>query len=113
MKNRITNRTSNPAQFGLIAWLEETRVILPLKGVDCHFVVCGDLLTVELDQVFHQNNPQSLDCLYCFPLPADAAVYRCELHVNGRVIRAKVGEADIPRRLGSEKKALGHRTAIA
>lgn len=98
--------------FGLVAWLESTRLILPLRAVDCRFEVRGDLLSVSIDQVFHQNNAQALDCLYTFPLPAGAAVYRCEMHVNGRVVYARVEEETRARELAAEHKAAGHRTAL-
>ena len=55
MNNRNTHSTSaSSTQFGLIAWLEQTRISLPLKGVECRFTVCGDLLNVEIDLIFHQ-----------------------------------------------------------
>jgi Ca-activated chloride channel homolog len=113
MKTRIMQPApATRTEFGLVAWLEQTRVILPLKGVECRFAVCGDLLEVEMDQIFHQNNPQPLDCLYSFPLPGDAAVYRCEMHVNGRVIRAKVEEVKRAREIFQEQKAAGRRAAL-
>src|ERR1051325_5265578 len=99
-------------EFGLIAWLQKTRIKLPLKGVECQFSVCGELLNVEIDQIFHQNNSHALDCLYTFPLPAGAAVYRCEMHVNGRLIRARVEAEERAREIVREKKAAGHRTAL-
>ncbi|MSU61957.1 MAG: VWA domain-containing protein [Pedosphaera sp.] len=98
--------------FGLVAWLEKTRIQLPLKGVECRFQVCGDLVSVEIDQIFHQENRQPLDCLYTFPLPGDAAVYRCEMHINDRVIVARVEELERAIKLVREKKAAGHRTAL-
>src|SRR5215210_530414 len=75
---------------GLVGWLERTRIVLPLKGVEARFRLCGDLLHVELDQIYHQACDRPLDVLYTFPLPGDAAVHRCEMHVNGRVIAAKI-----------------------
>ena len=43
MTNRIPN--PNPASpsttFRLVGWLEQTRVQLPLKGVECQFHVCA------------------------------------------------------------------------
>lgn len=105
------NLTPTP-NYGLVGWLEESRVTLPLKGVECRFRVCGDLLGVELDQIFHVNAPSALDCLYSFPLPSGAAVYRCEMHVNGRVIRARVEEKQRARELAREHKAAGHRTGL-
>ncbi len=113
MNNRLLNHSPAPrTAFGLVAWLEQTKIILPLKGLECTFDVCGDVVSVEMDQIFHQNNAQPLDCLYSFPLPASAAIYRCEMHVNGRIIRAKVEERERARQLAREKKAAGHRTAL-
>jgi Ca-activated chloride channel family protein len=109
------NRPSLPAEspeFGLIAWLEATRIVLPLKGVECRFEVTGTVACVELDQIYHQNAAQPLDCTYTFPLPAGAAVYRCELHVNGRVIRARVESREAARKIFREKKAAGQRAAL-
>ncbi len=100
------------SSFGLIAWLEETRVALPLKGVECRFEVTGAVASVELDQIYLQSAGRPLDCTYTFPLPAGAAVYRCELHVNGRVIRAKVEAKEKAQRIFREQKAAGRRAAL-
>ena len=105
-----TDRLSN--NFGLVAWLESTRVALPLKGVEARFQVDGAVVSVELDQIYHQDSKQPLDCTYTFPLPAGAAVYRCELHVNGRVIRAIVEETETAKRIYQEQKAAGRRAAL-
>ena len=100
MNNRIMNPSKTERQaFGLIAWLEQTKISLPLKGVECAFNVCGDVVSVEIDQIFHQNSQQPLDCLYTFPSPAGAAVYRCEMHLEGRVIRARVEERERAREI--------------
>jgi len=116
MPKRIFSRNqgheTQSQPFGLVAWLEQTKVTLPLKGVECRFHVCGDLLNVEVDQIFHQNSTQPMDCLYTFPLPAGAAVYRCEMHVNGRLIRAKVEEQERAREIARKQRAAGKRTAL-
>src|SRR2546421_11913572 len=113
MKNRVVNPpTPARSAFGLIGWLEQTKIVLPLKGVECSFEVCGDVVSVEIDQIFHQTSGQALDCLYTFPLPASAAVYRWEMHVNGRLIRAQVEERERARELARKKKEAGHRTAL-
>ncbi len=98
--------------FGLLAWLEETRVTLPLKGIECRFQVNGTIASVELDQVYHQNTERPLDCTYTFPLPAGAAVYRCEVHLNGRVIKAKVEENEAATKIYRTQKAAGRRAAL-
>src|SRR6266478_4116210 len=107
MNNRIMNPSKTEA-FGLVAWLEQTKITLPLKGVECKFNVCGDVVSVEIDQIFQQNSTQPLDCLYTFPLPSAAAVYRCEMHLNGRVVRARVEEREEARKIAAAKKAAGH-----
>src|SRR6188768_1817321 len=100
------------SDFGLVAWLEKTRVALPLKGVECRFEVTGVIACVEIDQIYHQNTDRPLDCTYTFPLPAGAAVYRCELHANGRVIRAKVEDRENAKRIFREQTADGRRAAL-
>ena len=99
-------------QFGLVATCESTRVILPLKAVQCEFLVEGGLAQVTVTQVFFQENKVPLDCLYQFPFPADASVYACEVMINDRVIRAKVEEREAARKLVKQKKAEGRRTAL-
>ncbi len=108
--NRLPSQPT-PA-FGLIAWLEETKITLPLKGVECRFDVTAGVTSVEIDQIFHQDSTRPLDCTYTFPLPAGAAVHRCEMHVNGRVIRAKVESSEDARRIYREQKAAGRRAAM-
>ncbi len=98
--------------FGLLAIVENTRVLLPLKAVECEFSVAAGLVAVRMTQVFRQENPKPLDCDYLFPLPADASVYDCEADVNGRIIRAKVRERGEAVRLAEEKKAEGRRVAL-
>lgn len=99
-------------EFGLEAWLEKTRVRLPLTAVDCRFDVTGEVASVHVDQVFEQNAETALNCLYSFPLPSNAAVYKCEMIVNGRTILAKVQEEKAARALYEEKRAAGHRAAL-
>jgi Ca-activated chloride channel family protein len=104
-------RTS-PTAFGLIAWLEQTQIHLPLKAVECRFNVSGAAVDVQIDQVFHQSAGRPLDITYSFPLPSKAAAYRCEMIVNGRTIRAKVMEREAAREIARRKKAEGRRTAL-
>jgi Ca-activated chloride channel family protein len=104
-------RTSTPA-FGLIAWLEQTQIHLPLKAIECRFEASGAAADVQIDQIFHQSAGRPLDVTYSFPLPSKAAAYRCEMIVNGRTIRAKVVEQATAREIARQKKAEGRRTAL-
>ena len=98
--------------FGLVGLLENRRVVLPLKAVECEFSVAAGMVEVRMTQVFRQENSKPLDCDYLFPLPADATVNFCEADFNGRIIRAKVKERGEAVRLAQEKKAEGRRVAL-
>ncbi|MBP7949177.1 MAG: VWA domain-containing protein [Verrucomicrobiales bacterium] len=98
--------------WGLVSWLGKTRITLPLKGVECRFSVRGRLASVEMDQIFYQDAKDVLDVVYTFPLPAEAAIYRCELHVNERLIAAKIEDLETARKTFAEKSAAGHRAAL-
>ena len=90
-------------EIGLIGWLESKRISLPLKGVECDFRVSGNVADVRMRQLFYHDGESAIDCTYTFPLPADAAVFRCEMQVNDRLIRAEVREE------GEEKGAVNPR----
>jgi Ca-activated chloride channel family protein len=109
----MKNRTTDSDTIGLEAWLEDTRIILPLRAVSVHADITAGFAEVAVDQLFEQNNTQPLDCRFLFPLPANAAAYRCEMHVNGRVILAKVEERAAARKHFKELKASGRRAALA
>lgn len=98
--------------FGLIAQLAQTRIHLPLVHLETRFRIMGEVAVVEMDQVFEQTARESLDVTYTFPLPSAAAVYRCEMIVNGRLIRAVVLAAEEARAKVAEQKAAGRRTAL-
>ena len=106
-----TQRTLTVA-FGLVAWLEQTQIHLPLKAIECRFQASGAAVDVQIDQVFHQSARRPLDVTYSFPLPSKAAVYRCEMIINHRTIRAKVEEQGAARKIATQRKAEGRRTAL-
>ena len=108
----MKNRTTNPEPFGLEAWLEKSRIVLPLRGLSVRADITAGFADVEVDQLFEQNNAQPLDCRYLFPLPADSAVYRCEMRVNGRVIVAKTEKRSEALKLFKQAKARGRRAAL-
>ena len=108
----MKNRTTDPDTIGLEAWLEDTRIVLPLRGLSVRADITAGFADVEVDQLFEQNNVQPLDCRYLFPLPADSAVYRCEMRVNGRVIIAKTEKRSEALKLFKQAKARGWRAAL-
>ena len=55
------NRMSS-SPFGLEAWLESTRIMLPLRGMEIRADVFTGFARVEIDQIYIQSNKQPLDC---------------------------------------------------
>ncbi|PTY04457.1 hypothetical protein DB346_03205 [Verrucomicrobia bacterium LW23] len=109
---RLDYTATNAQHYGIVALMESTRVRLPLRAVECRFDILDDVVSVEIDQAYHNNQAKALDCLYTFPLPGDAAAYRCEMLVGQRVISARVEERQEARRVAAEAKAEGHRVAL-
>ncbi len=120
MRNRSGNTatsvhqttSSTTEEFGLVGWLEKTRIRLPLKGVECRFEVCGDVASVEIEQIFHQANQAPINCTYTFPLPGNAAVYKCTVQIGERTIIAKVEKLEKARAAFKEKVRAGHRAGL-
>ena len=110
--NNSWNSVNKRRSFGVVAIVENKRIALPLKAVECEFTVAAGLVEVRMTQVFRQENPKPLDCEYLFPLPANAAVYSCEADINGRIIRATVKEREEAVKLAAQKKAEGRRVAL-
>ncbi|MBL9171548.1 MAG: hypothetical protein JNN07_27700 [Verrucomicrobiales bacterium] len=55
---------------------------------------------------------EPVECIYCFPVPATASVYHCEVVVNGKLIRARVMEREKAEFVTRERKLLGERTFL-
>ncbi|WP_395740417.1 VIT domain-containing protein [Prosthecobacter sp.] len=104
------NTTETP--FGLTAWMNDLPVTLPLRHVEARFQILGDVVLMEIDQVFEQTADAAMNVIYTFPVPAGAAVHRCEMIVNGRVIRAVVMAEEKARQVVKEHQAAGHRTTL-
>ena len=110
----MTQETRSPAfgLSGLTGGSNPKRVSLPLKAVKCGFSITAGLTEVAITQVFRHENDEPLDVRYLFPLPADAAVYSCEITLGDRTLRAQVEERAQARELARKKKAEGRRTAL-
>ncbi len=57
------------------------------------------IATVELDQIFRNPNNQTLEGIFYYPLPKNAAVDGMSLYIDGKPIRCEVMEADKARNI--------------
>lgn len=99
-------------EFGLLAWLESTRIALPLRGVEARFTVTGEIAEVTIEQLFVQSCRESVDLAYTFPLPARATLFRCEMVLDGRVVAATAMTEDAAREAYRTAKREGRRALL-
>jgi tetratricopeptide (TPR) repeat protein len=72
---------------------------LPLTDLTVDAVVDNQVARVALDQTFHNPEPQDLEGVYRFALPADAALSRLAMYVDGHLEEAAVVERMRARRV--------------
>ena len=62
-------------------------------------VVDGPIATVSVEQVFRNDGAQTVEGVYVFPLPKDAAVSDFQMTVNGQTLEGKLLDKEDARRL--------------
>ncbi len=75
---------------------------LPIKQLGLDIVVEDQVARVALDQTFHNNASQDLEGVYRFAIPADAALQRLAMYVDGKLIESAVVERMQARRIYEE-----------
>jgi Ca-activated chloride channel family protein len=65
-------------------------------------VIDGPVAQVQLTQVFHNETGHTVEGVYIFPLPADAAVSDFQMTMNGQVLEGKLLDKDQARRIYEE-----------
>ncbi|HEY1812379.1 MAG TPA: VIT domain-containing protein [Kofleriaceae bacterium] len=75
---------------------------LPLVHLGLDVVVEDQVARVALDQTFHNDQPQELEGVYRFAIPADAALQRFAMYVDGRLEESAVVERMQARRIYEE-----------
>lgn len=90
----------------MVAYLsgDEDMVVVPLphKRTAVHASISGSLATVHLAQQFHNEHPSTIDAIYTFLLPHDAAITEFLLTIGNRRIRGIIRERDQARELYRE-----------
>ena len=75
---------------------------LPIKQLTLDVVVEDQVARIALDQTFHNDQPQDLEGVYRFAIPADAALQRLAMYVNGQLEESAVVERMAARRIYEE-----------
>ncbi len=75
---------------------------LPLKQLTVDVVVENQVARVALDQTFHNAQPRTLEGVYKFAIPPDAALQRLAMYVDGKLTESAVVERMRARRIYEE-----------
>ncbi len=75
---------------------------LPLKKLGVDVVVENQVARMALDQTFHNDAEQTLEGVYRFAIPPDAALQRLAMYVDGKLTESAVVERMRARRIYEE-----------
>ena len=65
---------------------------LPLRSMDVDVYVEDGVARTTIDQTFFNHTDYQLEGVYSFPLPADAAIARLAMYVDGKLMEAGITE---------------------
>ncbi len=71
-----------------------TQKVFPLKQTEVKAKIAGNISRVEVVQKFENPFPESLEAVYVFPLPDEAAVDDMEIKIGDRIIKADIKRRD-------------------
>ncbi|MDY7015288.1 MAG: VIT and VWA domain-containing protein, partial [Cyanobacteriota bacterium] len=103
----MTKTTETPKLGGLYV---EGKPSFPLKHTDVRAKIAGNVSRVEVKQTFENPFTQTLEAVYIFPLPEEAAVDEMEIKIGDRVIRGEIKKREEAQEIYKRAKVEG-RTA--
>ncbi len=103
---------SSPAPYFEVKGMADCADVLPLQSTEVEAKVAGVIADVRVRQVYANRGSTPLEAVYIFPGSTGAAVYRMEMKVGERVIKAKVSPREKARRDYEKAKAEGKRTGL-
>ena len=116
---------SQPAGIGVLEIVSEesaqgtpgpTRGFVPLQRSELRGEIVGPFATLQLRQIFgytRADSPQTVEALYRFPLPGDAAVTQVTVHFGEVAIVATLQMRAAAEAEYAEAKAAGRQAALA
>ncbi|HMB71241.1 MAG TPA: VIT domain-containing protein, partial [bacterium] len=84
----------------------------PLKHTDVQADVSGPVARVEVTQTFRNPYDETIEAVYVFPLPHEAAVNDFEMRLGDRVIRGLIERRDEARRIYENARDSGKVAAL-
>lgn len=91
---------------------EQTTVPVPLKHTQVNAKISGYIGTVGVTQVFANPFPETIEAVYVFPMPENAAINGFVMKIGDRRIRGMIKERGEARQAYEQARAQGHRAAL-
>ncbi|MEL7037516.1 MAG: VIT domain-containing protein [Cyanobacteria bacterium J06592_8] len=109
----ISDCTENCTVSGLYV-LEKTDIsaTFPLKTTAVQGQISGNVAEVEVTQRFENPFDETLEAIYVFPLPDQAAVYALEVKIGDRIITSTLKKREEAQAIYEQAKAAGNTTAL-
>ncbi len=101
-----------PGAGELLRRTPEGFVPLPVLGLAVGLEVTGILVHGTLTQTFKNPTADVIECVYVFPLPERAAVYRMEIRIGERRIVSVIREREEARKIYETAKQEGRKAAV-
>ncbi|WP_292953811.1 VIT domain-containing protein, partial [Neptuniibacter sp. UBA847] len=97
---------------GLLKPSNSTYSELSIKEHHVNVVIEDMYATTTVEQIFHNPNPQDLEAIYSFPVPAKAAVGEFSYWIDGMPVTGEVVEKKQARQIYEQEKQQGRETAL-
>lgn len=85
---------------------------LPLKHTGANVRIAGTIADVQVTQVYQNTGERPLEAVYVFPASTRAAIYRMEMTIGDKIIRAQIQEKQQARQTYETAKSEGKTASL-
>ena len=104
---------SDTSAAGLLTPVNSQHQTLSIKTHDVIVTIHDSLAITQIDQVFANTNNQTLEAIYSFPVPEDAALGGFTYWINGVAVEGEVVKKEIAETIYQSQKSQGKSAAVA
>ena len=98
--------------LGIIGKDGSIKSTCPLRHTDMRAGISGFLARVSVTQTFENTASQSIEAVYTFPLPENAAVDDMTIQIGSRTVRGVIRKSEEARAIYEKAKQTGHVAAL-
>lgn len=103
---------AEPGQLTILGKDGKPSALCPLERTSVHANVSGFASEVKVVQRFANPSRETIEAVYTFPLPSDAAVNRMRIKVGSRIIDGQIKRREEARRIYDLAKSQGQTAAL-